>query len=116
MTIQIGRLGSIVLSAWATMRCSAFDSLSAEGLRLGGANVTGTRQHCRSGGLSSARPRGGTLPRVALLACVSLAALATLARGAHAVDGTWIGGGAPPNEWTQDNNWNSTPTPGVPDD
>ena len=32
---------------------------------------------------------------------------------AHAVDGTWTGGGAPtPNEWTQDNNW--TP-PVVPD-
>src|SRR5262249_3076640 len=112
MTIQIGRLGSIVLSAWATMRCSAFDSLSAEGLRLGGANVAGTRQHCRSGRLSSARPRGGTLPRVALLACVSLAALATLAPVAHAVDGIWTGGGAPvPNEWTQDNNWSLATVP-----
>src|SRR5215472_14872299 len=94
------------------MRCSAFDSLSAEGLRLGGANVTDTRQHCRSGGLSSARARGGTLPRLALLAGVSLAALATLAPGAHTVDGIWTGGGAPvPNEWTQDNNWSLATVP-----
>src|SRR5215831_3686099 len=94
------------------MRCSAFESLSAEGLRLGGANVTGTRQLCRSGGLSSARARGGTLPRVALLAGVSFAALATLAPVAHAVDGIWTGGGAPvPNEWIQDNNWNLATVP-----
>src|SRR5215469_11148682 len=92
------------------MRCSAFDSLSAEGLRLGGANVTDTRQHCRSGGLSSARARGGTLPRLALLACVSLAALATLAPVAHAVDGIWTG---PAAEWTDGTNWSSTPD--VPD-
>src|SRR6516162_4475050 len=89
------------------MRCSAFDSLSAEGLRLGGANVTGTR---RSGGLSSAPARGGTLPRVALLTCVSFAALATLAPLAHAVDGTWTG---PAAEWTDGTNWSSTPD--VPD-
>src|SRR5262252_2608706 len=94
------------------MRCSAFESLSAEGLRLGAANVTGTRQHCRSGGLSSARARGGSLPRVALLAGVSFAALATLAPVAHAVDGIWTGGGAPvPNEWTQDNNWSLATVP-----
>src|SRR5215468_4149780 len=94
------------------MRCSAFESLSAEGLRLGGANVTGTRQLCRSGGLSSARARGGTLPRVALLAGVSFAALATLAPVAHAVDGIWTGGGAPvPNEWIQDNNWSLATVP-----
>src|SRR5215471_17478860 len=94
------------------MRCSAFDSLSAEGLRLGGANVTGTRQLCRSGGLSSARARGETLPRVALLAGVSFAALATLAPVAHAVDGIWTGGGAPvPNEWIQDNNWSLATVP-----
>src|SRR6516225_4639031 len=92
------------------MRCSAFDSLSAEGLRLGGANLTGTQQHCRSGGLSSARARGGTLPRVALLAGVSLAALATLAPVAHAVDGTWTG---PAAEWTDGTNWSSNPN--VPD-
>src|SRR6516225_9157680 len=92
------------------MRCSAFDSLSADGLRLGGANVTDTRQHCRSGGLSSARARGGTLPRLALLAGVSLAALATLAPGAHAVDGTWTG---PAAVWTDGTNWSSSPD--VPD-
>src|SRR5215471_4713613 len=92
------------------MRCSAFDSLSAEGLRLGGANLTGTRQHCRSGGLSSARARGGTLPRLALLSGVSLAALATLAPVAHATDGTWTG---PDTEWTDGTNWSSTPD--VPD-
>src|SRR6516165_4860849 len=88
------------------MRCSAFDSLSAAGLRLGGANLTGTRQHCRSGGLSSARARGGTLPRLALLAGVSLAALATLAPVAHAVDGIWTG---PAAEWTDGTNWSSNP-------
>src|SRR5262249_45781708 len=90
------------------MRCSAFESLSAEGLRLGGANVTGTRQHCRSGGLSSARTRGRTLRRVALLAGVSLIALAPSA--AHAIDGVWIGPGA---EWADGTNWSSTPD--VPD-
>src|SRR5262249_55593747 len=93
------------------MRCSAFDSLSAAGLRLGGANLTGTRQHCRSGGVSSARARGGTLPRLVLLSGVSLAALATLApSAAHAIDGAWIGPGA---EGTDGTNWSSTP--GVPD-
>src|SRR5215472_9924736 len=92
------------------MRCSTFDLLSAEGLRLGDANVTGTRQHCRSGGLSTARARDGTLPRMALLAGVSLAALAILAPVAHAVDGTWTG---PDIEWTDGTNWSSTPD--VPD-
>jgi outer membrane autotransporter protein len=63
-----------------------------------------TRRHRRSG--------GRTLPRAALLAGVSLIALAPNA--AHAVDATWQGGGAPvPNEWTQDNNWS---TASVPDD
>src|SRR6516164_4517392 len=90
------------------MRCSAFESLSAEGLRLGGANVTGTRQHCRSGGLSSARTRGRALRRVGLLAGVSLIALAPSA--AHAIDGVWIG---PAAEWTDGTNWSSNP--GVPD-
>jgi len=49
----------------------------------------------------------------ALLAGVSLAALGTLAPdAAHAVDGTWTGGGAPvPNEWTQDNNWSTATVP-----
>src|SRR5262245_46740897 len=88
------------------MRCSAFDSLSAAGLLLGAANLTGTRQHCRSGGLSSARARGGTLPRLALLSGVSLAALATLAPAAHAVDGIWTG---PAAEWTDGTNWSSNP-------
>src|SRR6516165_8356261 len=92
------------------MRCSAFDSLSAEGLRLGGANVSGTRQHCRWGGLSTARARDGTLPRVALLVGISFAALATLAPLAHAVDGTWTG---PAAEWTDGTNWSSNPD--VPD-
>jgi hypothetical protein len=92
------------------MRCSAFESLSAEGLRLGGANVTGTRQHCRSGRMFTARARAGTLPRVALLAGASLAALVALAPVAHAVDGTWAG---PDTEWTDGTNWSSTPD--VPD-
>src|SRR5262245_28649104 len=92
------------------MRCSAFDSLIAAGLRLGGANLTGTRQHCRSGGLSYPRARGGTLPRLALLSGVSLAALATLAQVAHAVDGIWTG---PAAEWTDGTNWSSNPD--VPD-
>src|SRR5262249_13204605 len=102
----------VQLACGAPNRGSAFGSLRAVGLRLGGANVTGTRQPCRSGGLSSARARGGTLPRVALLAGVSFAALATLAPVAHAVDGIWTGGGAPvPNEWIQDNNWNLATVP-----
>src|SRR5262249_42857310 len=56
------------------------------------------------------RARGGLLPRVALLSGVSLAALATLAPGAHAVDGTWTGLGT---EWTDGTNWSSNPD--VPD-
>jgi fibronectin-binding autotransporter adhesin len=60
-----------------------------------------TRRHRRSG--------GGTLPRAALLAGVSLIALAPNA--AHALDGTWTGPGA---EWTDGTNWSSTPD--VPDD
>jgi fibronectin-binding autotransporter adhesin len=47
---------------------------------------------------------------VALLAGVSLAALATLAPVAHAVDGTWTG---PAAEWTDGTNWSSNPN--VPD-
>ena len=47
----------------------------------------------------------------ALLAGVSLAALASLAPyPAHAVDGTWSG---PGSEWTDGTNWSSTPA--VPD-
>jgi fibronectin-binding autotransporter adhesin len=48
------------------------------------------------------------LRRVALLAGVSLIALAPSA--AHAIDGVWIGSGA---EWTNGTNWSSTPD--VPD-
>jgi T5SS/PEP-CTERM-associated repeat protein len=57
--------------------------------------------------------------RAALLGSVWLGALAVFAPNAAQAqtDGTWIGGGAPvSNEWTQGNNWNSTPTPNtVPD-
>jgi hypothetical protein len=56
--------------------------------------------------------------RAALLGSVWLGALAVFApNAAQATDGTWIGNGAPvSNEWTQGNNWNSTPTPNtVPD-
>ena len=52
--------------------------------------------------------------RGALLAGVSLAALVALAPVAHAVDGTWTG--SADTEWTNALNWNSTPTPDVPDD
>src|SRR6516165_12782266 len=49
----------------------------------------------------------------ALLTGVFVAALATVAPDvAHAVDGTWTGGGAPvPNEWTQYNNWSAATVP-----
>jgi hypothetical protein len=59
--------------------------------------------------LTAATPRRAA----ELLAGVSLAALAMLAPDvAHAVDGTWTGGGAPiPNEWTQGNNWSSATVP-----
>jgi autotransporter-associated beta strand protein/T5SS/PEP-CTERM-associated repeat protein len=62
------------------------------------------------------RSTPAALSRAALLGSVWLGALAMLAPSpAHAVDGTWTGGGAPvPNEWTQGNNWSSNPT--VPDD
>jgi hypothetical protein len=75
--------------------------------------VISTPQRCRAVGLFPAIARAGALPRAALLAGVSLAALAMLAPHlAHAVDGTWTGGGAPaPNEWTQDNNWTSAAVP-----
>src|SRR6516162_7809203 len=60
---------------------------------------------------ASASPAARAWP--ALLTVVFVAALATVAPDvAHAVDGTWTGGGAPvPNEWTQDNNWNSATVP-----
>jgi autotransporter-associated beta strand protein/T5SS/PEP-CTERM-associated repeat protein len=62
------------------------------------------------------RSTPAALSRAALLGSVWLGALAMLAPSpAHAVDGTWLGSGAPvPNEWTQGNNWSSNPT--VPDD
>jgi hypothetical protein len=61
---------------------------------------------------SAARPAA---TRAALLGSVWLGALAILAPNtAHAVDGTWIGDGAPVfNEWTQGDNWSSNPL--VPD-
>src|SRR5919201_1253234 len=68
----------------------------------------GARRRCRSGGFSPAAARAGTLARAALLAGVSLLALASGA--AHAVDGTWTG---PDTEWTDGTNWSSTPD--VPD-
>jgi T5SS/PEP-CTERM-associated repeat protein len=61
---------------------------------------------------SAARPAAA---RAALLGSVWLGALAVFApNAAQATDGTWIGGGAPvSNEWTQGNNWSSSPL--VPD-
>ena len=93
------------------MKGRVFEALSAEWPKVSG--VVDARAHCRSAGSCPAIAKAGTLPRVALLAGVSLAALATLAsNAAQAVDGTWIGFGAPtPNEWTQDNNWSSAAVP-----
>src|SRR6516162_5665514 len=93
------------------MKGRVFEALSAEWPKVSG--VVDARAHCRSAGSCPAIAKAGTLPRVALLAGVALAALATLAsNAAQAVDGTWIGFGAPtPNEWTQDNNWNSAAVP-----
>src|SRR5262245_63336491 len=87
-------------------------TLNVARLRAGGLGLTGTRQRCRSAGLSYATARAGTLSRAALLAGVSLAALASLAPGTvyAQVDGTWTGPGA---EWTDGTNWTSTPD--VPD-
>src|SRR5262245_58998586 len=87
-------------------------TLNVERPRADDVEVTGTRQRRRSAGLCRATARVGTLPRAALLAGVSCAALAVLAPGAvHAqVDGTWQGPGA---EWTDGTNWSSTPD--VPD-
>ena len=93
------------------MKGRVFEALSAEWPKVSG--VVDARAHCRSAGSCPAIAKAGTLPRVALLAGVSLAALATLAsNAAQAVDGTWIGFGVPtPNEWTQDNNWSSAAVP-----
>src|SRR5262252_5837543 len=68
--------------------------------------------------LVAASAARSTATRAALLGSVWLGALAVFApNAAQATDGTWIGNGAPvSNEWTQGNNWNSTPTPNtVPD-
>jgi fibronectin-binding autotransporter adhesin len=93
------------------MKGRVFEALSAEWPKVSG--VVDARAHCRSAGSCPAIAKAGTLPRVALLAGVALAALATLAsNAAQAVDGTWIGFGVPtPNEWTQDNNWSSAAVP-----
>src|SRR5262245_7910773 len=87
-------------------------TLNVERPRAGDLGVTGTRQRCRSTGLCHATARAGTLPRAALLAGVSCAALATLAPGAvyAQVDGAWTG---PGTEWTEGTNWSSSPD--VPD-
>ncbi|MBV8321718.1 MAG: autotransporter domain-containing protein [Hyphomicrobiales bacterium] len=87
--------------------------LLAAPVDAGDACGIGKRQRCRPVGSFPAIARAGALPRAALLAGVSLAALGTLAPdAAHAVDATWTGGGAPvPNEWTQDNNWSSATVP-----
>src|SRR5262245_11764096 len=87
-------------------------TLNVERPGAGDVGVTGTRQRCRSARLCHATARAGTLPRAALLAGVSCAALAVLAPGAvyAQLDGTWTG---PGNEWTDGTNWSSNP--GVPD-
>jgi outer membrane autotransporter protein len=74
----------------------------------GDGRANDARRRCRSGGLSPATADARTLPRAALLAGVSLIALAPNA--AHAVDGIWTG---PAAEWTDGTNWSSTPD--VPD-
>src|SRR6201993_4734896 len=86
-----------------------FGALSARWRRAGDGRANDARRRCRSGGLSPATADARTLPRAALLAGVSLLALAPNA--ARAVDGTWTGPGA---EWTDGTNWSSTPD--VPDD
>src|SRR5262245_53079706 len=84
-------------------------TLNVERPRAGDVGVTGTKR-CRSGGLCHATARAGTLPRAALLAGVSCAALAVLAPGAiYAQDATWTG--AVTTEWTDDNNWNPNQVP-----
>jgi outer membrane autotransporter protein len=86
-----------------------FGALSARWRRAGDGRANDARRRCRSGGLSPATADARTLPRAALLAGVSLLALAPNA--ARALDGTWTGPGA---EWTDGTNWSSTPD--VPDD
>jgi fibronectin-binding autotransporter adhesin len=86
-----------------------FGALSVRWRRASDGRPIDARRRCRSGGSSPAKADARTLPRAALLAGVSLIALAPSV--AHAVDGTWTGPGA---EWTDGNNWSSTPD--VPDD
>jgi outer membrane autotransporter protein len=94
------------------MSVRIFEALSVEWRKADGVSTTSTRQHHRSVRPSPASLRARALPRAALLAGVSLAALVTLMpNAAHAVDGTWSGPGA---EWTDGTNWNSNPA--VPDD
>jgi hypothetical protein len=51
-----------------------------------------------------------------VLAFAVLFAVGGVVTPARAVDGTWIGGGAPVlNEWNQGNNWNSVPANTIPD-
>jgi outer membrane autotransporter protein len=88
-----------------------FGALSVRWRRASDGRASDARRHCRSGGWSSATADARTLPRAALLAGVSLIALAPNA--AHAVDGTWTGPGA---EWTDGTNWTSIPAFTVPDD
>jgi outer membrane autotransporter protein len=86
-----------------------FGALSVRWRRASDGRPIDARRRCRSGGLSPAKADARTLPRAALLAGVSLIALAPSA--AHALDGTWTGPGA---EWTDGTNWSSTPD--APDD
>jgi outer membrane autotransporter protein len=85
-----------------------FGALSVRWRRASDGRPNDARRRCRSGGRSPATAGAGTLPRAALLAGVSLIALAPNA--AHAVDGIWTG---PAAEWTDGTNWSSTPD--VPD-
>ena len=86
--------------------------LNVERPRAGDVGVTDTRHRCRSAGLCHATARAGTLPRAALLAGVSCAALTVLSTGAvyAQVDGTWTG---PGNEWTVGTNWTTRTCPTI---
>jgi len=54
------------------------------------------------------RVRSSLLATTVLLASTALGTIS-----AHAIDGTWIGGGGVPNEWVEGDNWSSNPV--VPD-
>ena len=90
---------------------TATRALNVKRLKAGDVGVIRTRLRCRSAVLRHAAARAGTLPRAALLAGVSCAALAALSGAVYAVDGTWTGLGT---EWTDGDNWSSSPD--VPDD